>query len=120
MPILVTSADSAALGEPGTLLGLFDDITVCPRSFDLAPGDVVVFHTDGATDVPPPYDLDERQWLDLVTKAARQGGSADDIAEQIRASLEAILPFRSRDDDIALLVLAVEARDSAPAGSARR
>ncbi len=39
--------------------------------------------------------------------AARPGGS-EAVAENIQRSLEAILPFHSRNDDIALLVLAVD------------
>ncbi|MEJ7800508.1 MAG: SpoIIE family protein phosphatase [Ilumatobacter sp.] len=77
----------------------------------MAPGDVLVFHTDGATDLPPPHDLGEARWIDLVSQAARRGGTADDIADRIRTALETILPFRSRNDDIALLLLAVDEQE---------
>jgi hypothetical protein len=52
--------------------------------------------------------------VDLVTAAAQPGGTADDIAQRIEQALEAILPFDARNDDIAVMVLAVGARHSQP------
>lgn len=89
-----------SVGVPGTLLGPFDHPDITPVEMTLAAGDVVVFHTDGATDVSPPHILDETAWANLVNGAAESGGSADEIA---------VLLFDSRNDDIALLVLAVPA-----------
>ena len=100
---------ASPIGEPGTLLGAFDDIDIHPISVTLAPGDVVVFYTDGATDVPPPHDLDDDAMDEPRRQAAQPGGTADDIANRIQQSLETILPFNYRNDDIALLVLAVPA-----------
>ena len=105
-PVHVGPDGATALGEPGTLLGPFDHIDIHPIVVTLAPGDVVVFHTDGATDVPPPHDLDDEDWTNLVARAVQPGGTAEDIADRIQESLEAILPFETRHDDIALLVLA--------------
>lgn len=99
----------SSFGIPGTLLGPFDQIDVCPTKVALSAGDVVVFHTDGATDVPAPYDLVDAEWADLVNTATELGGTADDIAHRIQDALQAVLPFDSRDDDIALVVLAVPA-----------
>jgi serine phosphatase RsbU (regulator of sigma subunit) len=98
---------SSSIGAPGTLLGPFDHVDISPIEVTLSSGDVVVFHTDGATDVRPPSDLDETGWSHLVDEAVRPGGSADEIAHRIRRALEEILPFESRHDDIALLVLRV-------------
>jgi serine phosphatase RsbU (regulator of sigma subunit) len=97
----------STVGVPGTLLGPFDHVDVSPVELTLSPGDVVVFHTDGATDVPVPHDLDEIGWATLVGSAVGAGGAAEDIARSIQRSLEAILTFDSRADDIALLVLTV-------------
>ena len=69
-------------------------------------GDVIVFYTDGATDVPK-YSLDEQQWSELVSTAVRAATTADTIADNIRDSLETVLPFERRKDDIALLILKV-------------
>jgi phosphoserine phosphatase RsbU/P len=107
LPILVDAQGATPLGRPGTLLGVVDDIDIHVTTVELGAGDVVVFHTDGATDVAPPHDLDDAAWQELVRDAARSGGSAEGVAENIQGALEAILPFKSRNDDIALLVLAV-------------
>lgn len=107
LPTLVDARGAATLGSPGTLLGVLDEIDIHVTSVELGEGDVVVFHTDGATDVAPPYALDETAWRMLVHEAARSGESADAIAENIQRALEAVLPFESRNDDIALLVMAV-------------
>jgi PAS domain S-box-containing protein len=107
LAVHVGSDGPSHIGAPGTLLGPFDEIDVRPVEVTLSPGDVVVFHTDGATDVPAPHDLDENQWAALVGAAVAAGGSADDIARSIQRALESILPFDSRHDDIALMVLAV-------------
>ena len=107
LPTLVDARGAATLGSPGTLLGVLDEIDIHVTSVELGEGDVVVFHTDGATDVAPPYALDETAWRMLVHEAARSGESADTIAENIQRALEAVLPFESRNDDIALLVMAV-------------
>jgi serine phosphatase RsbU (regulator of sigma subunit) len=107
LPTLVDARGAATLGSPGTLLGVLDEIDIHVTSVELGEGDVVVFHTDGATDVAPPHALDETAWRTLVHEAARSGESADAIAENIQRALEAVLPFESRNDDIALLVMAV-------------
>ena len=107
LPVLVGAQGVTSLGRPGTLLGVVDDLDIHVTSVELGAGDVVVFHTDGATDVAPPHDLDDAAWQALVRDAARSGRTAEAIAENIQRALEAILPFELRHDDIALLVLAV-------------
>ncbi len=111
LPVHIRNNKAVALGVPGTLLGALDDIVVVTTSIALAPGDVVVFHTDGATDAPPPIDLDETGWTQLVGEAARPGGTADEISDRIERALEAIVPFGARADDIALVVLVVGSGD---------
>lgn len=112
LPVLVSDHGATTIGVPGTLLGVFDDIVVRPATFELNGGDVVVFHTDGATDVRPPYALSATQWTELVSEAARPGGTADDIADRISTAIATMLPFDCRNDDIALLVLAANRRQS--------
>jgi len=110
LPVLVSRNETTTIGTPGTLLGVFDHVTVHTATVSLTPGDVLVFHTDGATDAPSPHALSEAQWTELVSDAARERGTADDIANRISTAIEAILPFASRDDDIALLVLTASQR----------
>ena len=87
LPILVDAQGATTpLGRPGTLLGVVDDIDIHVTTVELGAGDVVVFHTDGATDVAPPHDLDDAAWQELVRDAARSGGSAEAVAENIQRS----------------------------------
>jgi sigma-B regulation protein RsbU (phosphoserine phosphatase) len=48
--VLRASGEVEAVGVPGTLLGIFDEIDVTECTVDLGPGDIVVFFTDGLTD----------------------------------------------------------------------
>lgn len=107
LPILVRAgADEARfVGEPGTLIGVFDEVRVHPVRFHLAPGDTLVLYTDGVTDVAPPHDLDEAGVLELVGAAARAGFDAGGAADEIHRLLAEVLPIPQREDDIALLVL---------------
>lgn len=109
LAVRVGAHGSCNVGTPGTLLGPFDDVDVSPVEVTLSAGDVVVFHTDGATDLPPPHQLDSAGWARLVETAVKPGRTAEEIARSIQQALRAILPFDSRNDDIALLVLAVPA-----------
>ncbi len=106
LPILV-GADGAArfVGEPGTLVGAFEAITVNPVSVLLEPGDTLVLYTDGVTDVAPPHDLDDVSVLRLVERSVAGSVDAEGTADRIHAALAEILPIDRREDDIALLVL---------------
>ena len=106
LPILVRDNVATSIGNPGTLLGVLDIIDIKPVTDSLHEGDVIIFYTDGATDVPR-HSLDEHQWSQLVGAAVRPAASAEAIADNIRDSLELVLPFAQRDDDIALLILKV-------------
>ncbi len=109
LPVLVDAATGIAVevGSPGTLLGMLDDVEFTTETRHLRRDDVIVFHTDGATDVHPPHNLDIAEFRALVQQAVAPGATADATAEQIHESLESILTFDRRDDDIALLVLRV-------------
>jgi serine phosphatase RsbU (regulator of sigma subunit) len=54
-PPLVLRADGATeyLYPAGALLGVFDDVALEDRSFDLEPGDVLVLYTDGLVERTP-------------------------------------------------------------------
>lgn len=106
LPVLVRDGVATAVGMPGTLLGVLDTLTINPVSDGLHKGDVLVFYTDGATDVPK-HSLDEQRWNDLVLTAARSATTADEIADNIRDALEGVLSFGQRNDDIALVIVRV-------------
>jgi PAS domain S-box-containing protein len=113
LPVLATADGTAhELGRPGTLLGLFDEISCHITTRTLHPGDTLVLYTDGVTDVPPPHDLDTAKLTRMIHLSATGGttegtDTADDIADRIRGHIEGVLPLQERNDDIALLVLRV-------------
>jgi PAS domain S-box-containing protein len=108
LPIVVRSDGSAAThGAYGSLVGVFDEIDVTTTDVALRAGDTVVFYTDGATDVPPPHGLSERDFTNVVAQACMGAGSAEDVAEQLHLALSSILNIDDREDDIALLIVRV-------------
>jgi serine phosphatase RsbU (regulator of sigma subunit) len=110
LPVIVAVDGTARLaGEPGTLLGAFEDIALRPTGEHLAPGDTLVLYTDGVGDVAPPHGLDEDEVTRLLVDAASGAGPArpEVIADRIQDRLAAVLPMDDRTDDVALLILQV-------------
>jgi PAS domain S-box-containing protein len=121
LPIHVGSDHTVNLiGTSGTLLGLVDHARFEARTAELDPGDVVVFYTDGATDVRAPHNLDTEQFVALVTEAVHGASSAADVAERMQGALEAVLTFARRNDDIALLVLRITGAGARDQGNRSR
>ena len=106
LPVLSAGGRAQTIGRSGTLLGMVDQPSFHITTTHLHDGDVVVFYTDGATDLRPPNGLDAEQFAALVTDAGF-AGTAEDIANAIHRAIEARLPLADRDDDVALLVLRV-------------
>jgi PAS domain S-box-containing protein len=98
---------TASLGAPGTLLGAFADTTAAVSDVELRSGDVVVFYTDGMTDLPPPYGADSDD-LESVLAGLARPDHPDEVADALHAWLVGRLPDASRHDDVALLVLVVD------------
>jgi PAS domain S-box-containing protein len=87
----------------GTLIGAFPDPTFAERSLRLRPGDVMVLHTDGVTElrgVDP--EVGERRLADTLVRL--RGASAGEVAEAVVASAVGFQGGEPRDD-IAVLVL---------------
>ena len=106
LPLLLRADGTVeSVGEPGTLLGVLPDPSFEDRSLSLAPGDAIVFYTDGViegrgADTP----LDEEGLAELV--AACAGAGADAIAARVEDAAVAAQDGSPRDD-IAVLVLRV-------------
>ena len=106
LPVLVTAdGHVSTVGIPGRLAGVFDHIEVTVTSVQITPGDSIVFYTDGATDVVPPYGLTPPQLEELVRDAASGWPDPGTIADRLDEMLSSILPIADRHDDIAILVL---------------
>ena len=106
LPVLVRADGQASfVGEPGTLVGVFEKVRINPVPVALEPGDTLVLYTDGVSDLAPPHDLGEAEVLDLVAASTRGAAGAHDVADNIHRALAEVLPLERREDDIALLVL---------------
>jgi PAS domain S-box-containing protein len=93
------------VGEHGTLLGVVPDPAFADRSVALAPGDALVFYTDGVIEARPGnHSLDEAGLAELVATCA--GADADAIAARVEDAAVAAQDGSPRDD-IAVLVLRV-------------
>jgi serine phosphatase RsbU (regulator of sigma subunit) len=106
LPIVSTSEATATLGQSGTLLGVFDAVTTVAARTVLRSGDVAVLYTDGITDLPPPYGIDAAQLAEVI-RPLRDLPTADAIAAGIQQALVQRVADRSRQDDVALLVVRI-------------
>jgi PAS domain S-box-containing protein len=102
---LVLRADGTVetIGRPGTLIGSLPDPELVDVDVDLAPGDAVVFCTDGVTEATGKRGFFGANRLrDLVAVCA--GLDADGIAERL---VDEVLAFQDNEprDDVAIVVL---------------
>jgi serine phosphatase RsbU (regulator of sigma subunit) len=103
--VLRASGGLEELTPPGTLLGAIEAPRLQTRDVELGPGDLVVFYTDGATDVRVAHGvLGDRVLRETLSACgdctARQ--AVERIAGRVRAAQNGRL-----DDDLALLALRV-------------
>jgi PAS domain S-box-containing protein len=106
LPIVVAADGSATtVGRPGTLLGVLREIQTTAGEILLHPGDTLILHTDGVTDVRPPYELDPESVMSMAIEAADVGRTADDIATRLGMAIHRVLPIPDRHDDVALVVV---------------
>lgn len=114
LPVLVGEDGSARpIGRYGTLMGVLEQIDSQTERTLLREGDTVVLYTDGFTDVPGTYGLDDEQLYSTLERVHAASRHADDFADRFGHAVEAILPMAQRDDDMAMLVLRVGERADA-------
>lgn len=105
-PVVVRANGAIELaGSYGLLVGVLPDIEYDSSELDLLPGDVMVFYTDGANDLPPPNGMATDDLVRLIASAVRGAPDAETGAENLAAALTAQCPFKERGDDIALVVV---------------
>jgi PAS domain S-box-containing protein len=107
LPILLRADGGAeTVGALGTLLGVVPDPNLEDRALTLAPGDTLVFYTDGVIENRMGTNgvLDERRLMELVATCA--GRDPDTIATKVEEAAVLSQDGRPRDD-IAVLVLRV-------------
>jgi serine phosphatase RsbU (regulator of sigma subunit) len=103
--ILRENGDVEAIGATGSLIGIFPDVRLWEETTQLAPGDAVIFYTDGVTEAR----VDGEQFGEERLRAAIadcSGLDARSIADAIEA---AVLQFAGDEpsDDVALLIARV-------------
>jgi serine phosphatase RsbU (regulator of sigma subunit) len=99
-------------GEPGTLLGIFDDPDLADCELRLGPGDGILLYTDGVTEAGRPVTQLGEEGLAEALAAGRPATAAEavDLAESVAIEAQDG-PVR---DDIALVAVRVGAPVVAP------
>ena len=89
----------------GTILGVIDEIRMEERRLDVAPGDVLVFYTDGITEaVNAEGEFYDEERL-RRTLAAHSHESAQQILDAIIGALESFIGDTEPADDITCVVV---------------
>src|SRR5690242_13164673 len=103
-PILARDDRAAPVGEIGTPLGLVVDPDLPQSAFELVPGDVVAFYTDGVTEsAAPRVLLDESDLAGLIAERAPSGPAA--VVERLEHAAVALAEGAPRDDIAALALM---------------
>ena len=95
----------AAVGDAGVLVGAFASLGLPEAEITLAPGDTLLFYTDGVTDAIAPSG--ERFGDDRLsaTVAAARAGSAHEIVAAIRDQVQAFQGTAEPADDLTLVAV---------------
>src|SRR5919112_1036562 len=104
--LLRTDGSILRVGEPGRVIGVFDDVNLTDQETSRAPGDALILYTDGVVEARSPDGLffgEERLKAILHSSVALD---ASTIAGRIE---EAVLNFQEQAlrDDVAVMVLRV-------------
>jgi serine phosphatase RsbU (regulator of sigma subunit) len=89
------------VGRPGTLLGLFDEVSLYEARAELGRGDVLALFTDGVTEVSAERPREGEQML-RATLVAVAGEDAAGIVKEVERSI--LDPRGDLRDDAALVV----------------
>lgn len=104
-PILVTAEGPVELRRTGAALGLFEDAAYTQRQVSLAPGDFVVFYTDGATDAmnAEGAEFGKERLFTFIHDQRRAAAPA--LAAALAAALQEFTGDAPAADDITLVIV---------------
>jgi serine phosphatase RsbU (regulator of sigma subunit)/PAS domain-containing protein len=115
LPLLLRAdGEVVRVGTPGTLLGVVEDPELDDEEVRLAPGDCLVFYTDGVTEANAPEQIVAPAELTAALRACA-GLDAATITERLERLTEA--PGREPRDDVAILALRLRERDGGDGGA---
>jgi sigma-B regulation protein RsbU (phosphoserine phosphatase) len=103
--VQATTGECQELTTPGVLLGAFRDIPLEERQIDLAPGDLLVFYTDGITEAWNATDEMFGQERLRAIVSANACASAEEVCQAVLAALKDFAGNTPASDDITLLVV---------------
>lgn len=89
----------------GIILGTFEDISIEEKEITIAPGDVLLFYTDGVTDATSPTGALFGIELLSQTLFRCKDQSAEQIAEAILDALNQFTGSTPQSDDLTIMVL---------------
>ena len=106
LPIVVRAGgEVSTVGQPGTLLGAFDQVALTDTNVELGAGDTFVLYTDGVTEARRGSEFfGSAALVELLRK-----GTGLDAAGVVALVRDTVLAFQAGDprDDIALLAVRV-------------
>jgi serine phosphatase RsbU (regulator of sigma subunit) len=107
LPVVLRSDGSVEeVGRHGTLLGVYHDPEISDSNIKLAPGDAVVFYTDGVTEARKDGELfGEERVMESISSCA--GSDARGVADHLEERLEEF-SGGALGDDAAILVVKVD------------
>lgn len=107
-PPLVIRADGSpleCLPDAGPLIGAFPTLDIPEVATDLAPGDVVLFYTDGVTDARSAAgERFEEEGLFAAAESAR-GGTAQDFVDAVAGAVERFQGATAPADDVTIVAI---------------
>jgi sigma-B regulation protein RsbU (phosphoserine phosphatase) len=99
----------------GPLIGAFPTLDIPEISTDLAPGDLVLFYTDGVTDARDAAgERFEEQRLFEAVEAVR-GGTAQDVVDAVAGAVDRFQGDMEPADDVTIVAIRREPAPSGPA-----
>jgi serine phosphatase RsbU (regulator of sigma subunit) len=106
-PLWLRSANGEvqSLAVRGIMLGIFENIELEEEEVEVAPGDLLIFYTDGVTEARSrDGQLFDEERLRAVVKANREAG-AQEMLQAVVDAVEAFVGDAQPSDDLTLLVV---------------